>query len=337
MVGQFFVGHKLSVMFESSKQTISGRKIFTTLLTWIGITLNYSLGIILPRPHSTFNTTSMNGFVELGDLHGVDSKILHELSHHVSNNLRRHNLCAMSQKDIDTAMKFPLHALNTKYIDNNINIDLPIGGQGIVSPPRKRATALLSKAALTLPTGDFVETGSYIGTSAIIMLRILRDFDRCHRKLWIFDSFEGLPLPTKEDHNQGVPGQFFVTVDNFTTNLKFADVYAKDNPVITKGWFKDTVGVSAVKQISFLRLDGDLFESTWDAITGLYDRVVPGGIIYVDDYGSFVGCARAVEKFRLTKKIYEPLHYVQERGGNPLNQEFPIIIFEAVWWVKRND
>ena len=102
--------------------------------------------------------------------------------------------------------------------------------------------------------------------------------------------------------------------------------------MITKGWFKDTLHVSKVSKIAFLRLDGDLFESTWDAISALYDRLIPGGIVYVDDFGSFVGCQTAIQKFRTMHKIYEPLHYIMEQ---PPNMHFSQIVFEAVWWVKR--
>ncbi|RYG99328.1 hypothetical protein EON65_50370, partial [archaeon] len=173
-------------------------------------------------------------------------------------------------------------------------------------------------------------TGTYIGTSAAIILQILKDYDFCSRKLWVFDSFEGLPVPTKEDKGQGAPGKFNITVDMFKRNMIAAGVYDEKQLVITKGWFRDTCAQSKVEKIAYLRLDGDLFASTWDAITALYARVVPGGIVYVDDYGSFAGCRQAIELFRTQLGIYEPLHYVRENEGKSRRIEF-----EAVWWVKR--
>ena len=81
-----------------------------------------------------------------------------------------------------------------------------------------------------------------------------------------------------------------VTQERYENNLKRVGAWNDSIIVISKGWFNDTCRQSPVKRISFLRLDGDIFVSTWDALTTLYDRVVPGGYVYVDDYGSFNGC-----------------------------------------------
>ena len=110
-------------------------------------------------------------------------------------------------------------------------------------------------------------------------------------------------------------------------NMKSQGFVPGHHMVVTPGWFSDTVAQSPVRHISFLRLDGDLFVSTWDAITGLYDRLVPGGIIYVDDYNSFRGCREAIDRFRTMHRIYEPIKFVWEHDWK----------FEAVWWVKRRE
>lgn len=104
---------------------------------------------------------------------------------------------------------------------------------------------------------------------------------------------------------------------------------------VVKGWFNETCRASEVKQISFLRLDGDLFDSTWDAISALYKRVVPGGYIYVDDFGSFEGCRDAVNLFRQRYGIFEPLQYIRENNDQGKSPDLSIILFEAVWWQKR--
>jgi O-methyltransferase len=69
-----------------------------------------------------------------------------------------------------------------------------------------------------------------------------------------------------------------------------------------------------------------LYVSTWDAITALYDRVVIGGLIYVDDYGAFNGCREAINEFRTQRKIYEPIYYIKENNGR----------VEAIWWRKTH-
>ncbi|HEX7403049.1 MAG TPA: TylF/MycF/NovP-related O-methyltransferase, partial [Usitatibacter sp.] len=63
-----------------------------------------------------------------------------------------------------------------------------------------------------------------------------------------------------------------------------------------------------------LRLDGDLYESTWDALTALYDRVVPGGFVLIDDYGDFPPCRQAVDEFRQQRGIGEPLQKIDWTG-----------------------
>ena len=63
-------------------------------------------------------------------------------------------------------------------------------------------------------------------------------------------------------------------------------------------------------------------------LEGLYDRVAAGGYIYVDDYGSFNGCREAVDAFRQSRRIYEPMHFIPERDGAQ-------VVFEAVWWQKE--
>jgi len=75
-----------------------------------------------------------------------------------------------------------------------------------------------------------------------------------------------------------------------------------------------------------LRLDGDIYVSTVDALKNLYHKVSPGGYIYVDDFGSFSGCKAAVEEFRKQNNISEPMVPVSENADGA---------YEAVWWQKE--
>lgn len=263
---------------------------------------------------------SFDHLIDSKDFQGPDGAMLQELKHSMRENALR-SKCNLN----GTATTKPLVAFDAHHV-HSMTGRMP----GIVSGPRRRATAWLSKAALTLPAGDFVETGVYIGTSSSIMMNTLMSFDTCDRKMWAFDSFEGLPAPQKEDHGQGKSGEFNVTEATFIENLKKLGDYDATRLIITKGWFKDTCPKSEVKQIAFLRLDGDIFASTWDSISALYDRVVPGGYIYVDDYAGFIGCKKAIDAFRTQQRIFEPMNYVHE---GPKNARF--YSFEAVWWIKR--
>ena len=176
-----------------------------------------------------------------------------------------------------------------------------------------------------------METGLFKGGTAILMMRMLNKFDKCNRQFWGFDSFEGLPEPVSEDMvgnlAKGKRGRFSYGLAGVMQNFENAGVDpSAPNVHIVKGFFNDTLPTSPVKDIAFLRLDGDLFVSTWDPLENLYEKVVPGGYIYVDDYGSYNGCREAVDLFRSLHRIEEPMNKIfEDRQGNP---------FEAVWWQK---
>lgn len=162
---------------------------------------------------------------------------------------------------------------------------------------------------------------------------MLLRFDNCQRKFWGFDSFAGLPNNiTNADGVWGVAGKggdMAVSQERFEGNMKRWGAWNDSRIVISKGYFSETLPMSRVDKISFLRLDGDIFVSTWEALEFLYHKVVSGGYIYVDDYGSFEGCREAVDKFRVKHQIYEPLRYVREEN------QIKYIMFEAVWWKKK--
>jgi O-methyltransferase len=63
-----------------------------------------------------------------------------------------------------------------------------------------------------------------------------------------------------------------------------------------------------------LRLDGDLYESTMDALVPLYDKVSPGGFVIVDDYGAWEPCRKAVDEFRHRHDITDPIIEVDWTG-----------------------
>ena len=93
---------------------------------------------------------------------------------------------------------------------------------------------------------------------------------------------------------------------------------------VVKGWFNETLPATPeIAAIALLRLDGDLYVSTYDALVHLYDKVSVGGYVYVDDYGSFAGCRKAVDRFRAERGIADAMVPVFESGSSGL--------FEALW------
>ena len=81
-----------------------------------------------------------------------------------------------------------------------------------------------------------------------------------------------------------------------------------------KGWFKNTLAAAPIERLAVLRLDGDLYESTMDALVPLYDKVSGGGFVIVDDYYSCAPCGRAIDEFRATRGISTPLQKIDEQS-----------------------
>jgi len=126
----------------------------------------------------------MDSLIEPSDFFGQDHQIVHELSHVMTLNTKRNPGCYNVQKREvlpNVPRKKPLIHLNSRMVDEITNVQLPIGQFGIVSPDRKRATALLSKAALTLHYGDFVEIVFNPIARSLVIVRL--------RRLWKFYNF----------------------------------------------------------------------------------------------------------------------------------------------------
>jgi O-methyltransferase len=160
--------------------------------------------------------------------------------------------------------------------------------------------------------GDIVETGVWRGGSMILAAAVLDSYGDDKRSIWCCDSFEGMPKPT-------VAGQSFsgtedfqdlpylaVSVDQVRANFDRFGVLS-ERVKFLKGWFRDTLPKAPIQRISVLRLDGDLYESTLDALTALYPKVSSGGFVIVDDYGTWPGCKQAVEEYRQQHQIAAPL------------------------------
>ncbi|KAL4451656.1 hypothetical protein ABPG75_007318 [Micractinium tetrahymenae] len=113
------------------------------------------------------------------------------------------------------------------------------------------------------------------------MLQALEKFDPgLTRRHWAADSFQGLPPPQEEDHGgtlfEGKAGEFKAGVDIFLGNVRKWNITGLDARLcILEGWFNETLPTAPITSISFLRLDGDLYASTMDALEALYDKALP--------------------------------------------------------------
>ena len=172
---------------------------------------------------------------------------------------------------------------------------------------------LVSRTAAALPMQDLaiVECGTWRGGMTFGMLEAIPECRAFH----MFDSFEGLPAPGPRD-GQKVHDLFeskgFIAERNYASHDDVKTAITQfgysDRVTIHKGWFEDTVTRDAVeKGIAVLRLDGDWYESTLLVLEQLFDQVVPGGIIIVDDYYSWPGCSQAVHEFLAARGAPEAL------------------------------
>lgn len=159
--------------------------------------------------------------------------------------------------------------------------------------------------------GDFIETGVWRGGACIYMRAILHAYSDTQRKVWVADSFEGLPPPDAEKYpaDEGDPHHTLkeLAISLETVRENFERFGLLDAQVcFLKGWFKDTLPVAPIEKLAILRLDGDMYESTIDALENLYDRVSDGGFIIIDDF-CLHNCRQAVTDFRNARNIDAPL------------------------------
>jgi O-methyltransferase len=160
--------------------------------------------------------------------------------------------------------------------------------------------------------GDLMETGVWRGGAIILMRAVLKAYGVTERVVWGADSFAGLPPPTlaadREDRAFDVSGLSYLRVSLEDVRAAFERFGLWDEQVrLLQGWFKDTLPGAPVERLALLRLDGDMYESTLDALRPLYPKVSPGGFVIVDDYHGWQGCKLAVDEFRLAKGIRGPL------------------------------
>lgn len=147
--------------------------------------------------------------------------------------------------------------------------------------------------------GDFIETGVWRGGSCLLMKALLRAAGDEKRRIWLADSFAGLPAPKNESDGWDLSGHPYLMVSADTVRKNFQHFGLWDEQVrLLEGWFADTLPTAPMKKLAILRLDGDLYESTRVALESLYDRLSPGGIVIIDDYHAWPGCRRAVDEFR---------------------------------------
>lgn len=161
--------------------------------------------------------------------------------------------------------------------------------------------------------GDIVECGVWNGgTAAVLASAGMTDIGR---RLWLFDSFEGLPEPTQVDGERAKSYEGKLVASVVRVQEVLSQVGAPlDRVEIVKGWFEDTFPTVEIPQIALLHVDADWYASVKLALERFYDAVQPGGYIVFDDYGYWQGCKKAVDEFMVDRGVNADLREIDSRA-----------------------
>lgn len=166
--------------------------------------------------------------------------------------------------------------------------------------------------------GDFIETGIWRGGATIFMRALLNAYGQNDRSIWAADSFAGLPKPNASKYPEDTGDQHYkwdeLSVNIDTVKQNFAKYDLLDDQVkFLKGWFKDTLPGAPITKLALLRIDGDIYESTMDALVHLYPKVSPGGFVIIDDFTN-KSCIKAVTDYREKYHVYEEIEKIDWTG-----------------------
>lgn len=172
------------------------------------------------------------------------------------------------------------------------------------------AAAHVAKAGIP---GDYVECGVWRGGSSMIVALAFLQNNVTGRKLYLYDTYEGLPAFGPDDGDgapspskvvQGIAtllrggqsGMFCASIEEARQNMH-STAYPAENVILVKGLVENTLPAQAPAQVSLLHLDSDLYGPTYHSLTHLFPRLSRGGIFVIDDYGGWKGCRKASDQY----------------------------------------
>ena len=182
--------------------------------------------------------------------------------------------------------------------------------------------------ALNNIPGDFVECGVYKGGSALVIARTLNRYQVLDRKIYLYDTYEGMTEPKEIDKrissktpainylNDPAKKDKVLAYASFESVTKILDSldYPKSNFILIKGDVSETLLKVLPTNIALLRLDTDWYESSLAELEILYPLVVRKGIIIIDDYGHWSGAKQAVDDYLELNKINPLMNYIDYAG-----------------------
>lgn len=173
--------------------------------------------------------------------------------------------------------------------------------------------------------GDLIETGVWRGGACIFMRAVLRAYGVEDRCVWVADSFAGLPEPGEHSHATDRCLADTISISALNKDLlavpaeevrqNFARYGLLDGQVrFLEGWFRDTLPAAPIDRLAVIRLDGDMYESTMDALESLYPKLSVGGFVIIDDYILEMS-AQAVHDYRAAHGIRDPIQEIDSYGA----------------------
>ena len=168
--------------------------------------------------------------------------------------------------------------------------------------------------------GDLIECGVWRGGACILMRAVLAAYGDEKRCVWLADSFAGVPRPDIANYkaDKGLRLDRFASilgVPEAEVRANFERYGLLDDRVrFLPGLFKDTLPDAPIDRIAVLRLDGDLYESTIQALDALYPRLSPGGFCIIDDYHGIKACRQAVTDYRAKHGVSAEIGDIDRTG-----------------------
>lgn len=214
-----------------------------------------------------------------------------------------------------------------KAQNREVGKDWPTHGDTMIGLARlSNIEACIKQILRDQVPGDFIETGVWKGGATIFMKALLVAHEISDRRVWVADSFAGLPPPDEQNFpadkgdQHATMEELAISVEEVKGNFKKYDLL-DDQVHFLKGWFKDTLPTAPIDKLALLRLDGDMYSSTYTALTHLYPKLSPGGFVIIDDRGAVAACQQAV------------LDYRRENG---ITEKITDVDWTAVYWRKNS-
>jgi O-methyltransferase len=189
-------------------------------------------------------------------------------------------------------------------------MDWPLHGLTMVGLGRlDDLQACLETAVAEGVEGDVIEAGAWRGGASIFM-RATLDTLGDDRTVYVADSFEGFASEESDADAAALSAFDFLAAPLDEVRESFRRFGCERGVEFVPGYFEQTLPPLSGHRWAIVRLDGDTYEATRDALACLYPGLAIGGYLIIDDYGSFEGCRRAVDEFRATHGISEPIERV---------------------------